>query len=191
MTKYILAGGYVHKAADGGKAFCEELVKGIKRNPIKILDCVFARTRDCWEETLESDNFLLSKFIKNFQLDLALPEKFLEQIKESDVIFLKGGETEMLIEALKKDLGWQKELTGKVLAGTSAGAEMMAEYYCDFIKPKAVKGFGLLPIKFVSHWQSSDYQDIDWDKALKKLKDHGEDLEIIKLKEGEFKVIEK
>ena len=56
MTKYILVGGYIHKAQDGGKAFCEELVKGFNENrPIKILDCMFARPRESWEEKINQD----------------------------------------------------------------------------------------------------------------------------------------
>lgn len=40
MIKYILVGGYVHKAQDsGGKAFCEELIKGIDNKYKKEYIC--------------------------------------------------------------------------------------------------------------------------------------------------------
>lgn len=195
MTKYILAGGYVHEAQDGGRAFCEELIKGIKNKPVKILDCLFARPEDFWQEGLKSDYSFLSKFIKNFQLELAQPDKFTEQIKESDIIFLKGGYTSMLHEALSKNLKWIQGLDGKVLAGTSAGAEVIAKYYLILKNFRIGDGFGLLPIKFIPHWNSkyfdSETQDIDYDKALIKLKGHKEDIEILTLREGEFKVFEK
>jgi hypothetical protein len=43
MTKYILAGGNIHKDSDGGQAFFEELVRGFgDKRPIKILNCLFA-----------------------------------------------------------------------------------------------------------------------------------------------------
>lgn len=53
-TKFILVGGYVRKAPDGGKTFVEELVKGFTE-PVKILDCVFARLQSVWEKTLAED----------------------------------------------------------------------------------------------------------------------------------------
>lgn len=192
MTKYILVGGYIHKALDEGKAFCEELVKGIDKKPIKILDCVFARPKESWEECLNKDNVLFQKFIKNFELKLANPEKFTEQIKNSDVIFLRGGHTQVLYEFLSRDKNWIKELEGKVLAGTSAGAEVIAKYYHVLSTNRIGGGFSLLPIKFISHWKSKNFdgveQNIDFDKVLKELKNYKEDLPIYALKEGEFKV---
>jgi len=191
-TKYILAGGYIQKVADGGKAFCEELVRGIEKNPVKILDCVFARPRDSWQETLERDKTLFSTFISNFELELAQPDTFTEQVKNSDVIFLRGGFTKPLMELLAKDPQWMKELDGKVLAGTSAGADAIATYYAVLKTHRVGDGLGLLPIKFIPHWKSDyadeEVSDIDWDQELEKLKAYKEDLEIFTLHEGEFKV---
>lgn len=193
MTKYILVGGYLHKAKDGGKAFCEELVKGINNKPVKILNCMFARSRDSWDKKIKENDALFSKYIKDFELELALPDKFTEQVKRSDVIFLQGGYTSQLLELLNKDNGWIKELDGKVLAGTSAGAEVIAKYYYVLSTPRLGDGLGLLPVKLVPHWKSDYFDDsvqnIDWEKVLKELKDYKEELPIYTLVEGEFKVI--
>ena len=190
MQKYILAGGYIHKAKDKGRAFCEELIKGINNKPVKILDCMFARPRESWEEKIKEDNNLFSKFIKDFELELALPEKFTEQIKKSDVIFLRGGYTQQLFDLLDKDKRWIKELDGKVLAGTSAGAEVIAKYYYVLSSKRTGDGFDLLPIKVVPHWHSDsdEYLNLDFNKALQELKDYKEELPIYTLTEGEFTV---
>ncbi len=192
--KYILVGGYIHKAPDGGKAFCEELIKGIDKNPVKILDCMFARKIESWKESIEKDNIFFSKFISNFKIELANPNNFIEQVKNSDIIYLRGGYTSPLIELLSKDISWVKELDGKVLAGTSAGADAIAKYYCVPKTNRVGDGLGLLPIKFIPHWMSDysddEVRDIDWDGELKKLKDYKEDLPIYTLQEGEFKVFE-
>jgi len=91
-TKFILVGGYIPKAVDGGNAFCEELVKDFHRDwPVKILDCMFARPKESWDEKFTEDTIFFSKFVKDFKLELAQPEKFIEQIQSSDVIFLRGG----------------------------------------------------------------------------------------------------
>jgi peptidase E len=192
MTKYILVGGYVHKAPDEGKDFCEELIKGIDKKPVKILDCMFARKKKDWQESIGKDQMFFSKFIKDFELELADPNKFTEQVKKSDVIYLRGGYTSPLMELLSKDKSWIKELQGKVLVGTSAGADAIAKYYTVLKTHRIGDGLGLLPIKFIPHW-NSDYsdeevKDIDWSEELKKLKDYKEDLLIYTLKEGEFKV---
>jgi len=194
MTKYIIVGGYVHKAKDEGKAFCEELIKGINKKPIKILDCMFACKKEDWQETIEKDNIFFSKFINNFKLEVANPDNFTEQVKNSDVIYLKGGYTSPLMELLSKDMNWIKELDGKVLAGTSAGADAIAKYYSVLKTNRIGDGLGLLSIKFIPHWMndySDEVRDIDWDGELKKIKDYKEDLPIYTLQEGEFKVFNK
>jgi len=191
MTKYILVGGYLHKAADGGKAFLEELVKGFGQDrPVRILNCLFARPQDIWEIKLEENKKLFSQYINNFELILADPEKFVEQVKASDVIFLQGGYTEQLMKILSESGDWIKEVAGKTVTGTSAGAEVIAKYYYVCSTSRIGEGFGLLPIKFISHWHSGldEYIGFNWDKGLQELKDYQEDLPIYALREGEFKV---
>lgn len=192
MTKYILVGGYVHKAEDGGRAFCEELIKGINKKPIKILDCMFARNLEDWNSSLERDKEFFNKFIADFELELANPDNFTEQVKNSDVVYLRGGYTRKIMEILTNNLDWIKELDGKVVAGTSAGADAIAKYYTVLSTKRTGDGLGLLPIKFIPHWDS-DYsddeaQDINWQDELNKLKEYKEDLPIYTLREGEFKV---
>jgi peptidase E len=194
MTKYILVGGYVHKALDGGKAFCEELIKGFKNKPVKILDCMFARKIEAWDETLERDQVFFKKFVKDFELELADPNNFTEQVKHSDIIYLRGGHTQLLMELLSKNLDWTKELNGKVLAGTSAGGDVIAKYYTVLKTKRIGEGLSLLPIKFIPHWDS-DYSDeeasnINWKEELNKIKHYKEDLPIYTLKEGQFKVFD-
>jgi len=190
MIKYILVGGYIHKAPDEGKAFCEELIKGIDKKPVKILDCIFARKKEDWQECIDRDNIFFSKFIKDFELKLADPDNFTEQIKNSDVIFFQGGIPYNLISILNTAGDWLKELDEKVLVGTSGGADVICKYYAVGKTGNVGDGLGLLPIKFMPHWQS-DYNgnfNIDWILLKEKLKDYKEDLPIYTLTEGEFKV---
>lgn len=192
MTKYILIGGYIWKAPDGGKALCEEFIKDLNKSPIKILDCMFARPKESWEDKLEEDRIFFSKYINNVSLEMADPDFFVEQVKSADIIYLKGGETKPLIDILNKNPGWADELDGKVLAGSSAGGDVMAKYYAVGKTGRiSGEGLGLLPIKFIPHWQSEtfDEYDIAWDKLYEGLKAYKEDLPIHTLKEGEFEVI--
>ena len=188
MTKYILGGGRTQKPADRGRAFCEELVKDIELyRPVKILDCMFAIPMNGWDEKLKEDNQMLSEFITNFELILADVDKFEEQVKDADVIFLRGGETDVLIDLLKKTGDWTKYLDGKTIAGTSAGAMAIAKYSHALEQDKLMEGLGLLPVKVIAHWKTDIYE-VDWDRALKEIKDYKEDLPVYTLAEGEFKV---
>lgn len=193
-TKYILVGGHIHKALDGGEAFVKELVKDLAKKPVKILDCMFARPKESWEDKLIEDQKFFSRYITDFELELADPENFTHQVKESDVVFLRGGFTGMLMDALQKDTAWIKELDGKVVAGTSAGAEVMAKYYHVLKTSRTGDGFGLVNVKFIPHWKSDffdgEQQNIDWEKTLEELKEYKEDLPIVVLAEGEFTVVE-
>jgi len=195
MTKYILAGGRVHVAPDSGKAFIDELVKNFTHKPVKILVCLFAVPKEQWQEKFAGDQEYFSKFISDFELELADENIFTEQVKNSDVIFLRGGHTRPLMDLLTRKTGWLQELDGKVLAGTSAGAEAISKYYFVTKTNRNGEGLGLLPIKFIPHWKSTFFDDepqnIDWDKIYSDFKNYKEDLEIIVLKEGEYKVIER
>jgi hypothetical protein len=191
MVKYILLGGHIHKAQDGGKAFCEELIKGINNKTVKILDCIFARPKEDWDDKFKEHKEFFSKHIKDFQIKLALPDKFIEQIRNSDVIFLQGGIPYQFYSTLENNNDWIKEIKNKTLVGTSGGADIISKYYGVGKIMKINEGLGILPIKLIPHWKS-DYGkglNIDWDKLLQELKDHGEELPVYTLAEGEFKVI--
>ena len=193
MNKYILIGGYIYKAQDGGKAFSQELIKGINNKPIKILVCLFARSNDDWENRFKDDYTFYSKNMKDFKLELALPEKFITQLKNSDVIFFQGGNPRQLISILETTGDWRKELSEKTIVGSSGGADAISKYYGVIKSLNVGEGLGLLPIKFIPHWKSNyGYRTDDgMDLLLEKLKLYKEDLETIVLKDGEFVVIEK
>lgn len=192
MTKYILAGGYVHKAQDEGKSFYEEMVRGFSE-PIKILDCIFARPKELWKETYIEDKNNIVRQLPNLkiQIELAQPETFIEQIKHTNVLYIRGGETKLLFDLLATSGDWTKELDGKTVAGTSAGADIIAKYYAVGKTGRiSGEGIGLLPVKFIPHWKSDTFTefDIDWEQILEGLKKYKEDLPIVALREGEFRV---
>lgn len=189
-TKFILVGGYPHKAQDGGKAFAEELVKGCAE-PVKFLDCLFARPRETWEKGHAQDKELFGNNLPSKKLDMipADPAKFIEQLRWADVIYIRGGSNDALREALNKQQGWVEALEGKTLAGSSAGANMLSKYYWSPDSLKCGDGLGVLPVKVIVHY-GSDYNapNVDWDKAEVELKVYREDLPILKLAEGQFEV---
>lgn len=190
MTKFILMGGYISRASDGGKAFCEELIEGFDQ-PVRILDCMFARPKDSWAVAFEEDKLFFAKNLRmKILVTLADPAAFTEQVHNADAVYLRGGSTESLLGMLAAAPGWDKELIGKTLAGSSAGAMAIvaSSYSLDALKCR--DGLGLLPIKVIPHWKS-DYNtpNVDWDKALDDMKAYGDQTaEVLTIGEGEFVV---
>lgn len=54
---------------------------------------------------------------------------FVEQIKQADVIYLKGGNTNWLHDRLAEIPDLINLLSGKIVAGSSAGALVLSKYY--------------------------------------------------------------
>ena len=129
MITYILIGGHIDRAQDGGQAFCKELITSVSERPIKILDCLFGRSEDSWKERFEYDENFFLKNLNTFELELAVPEKFIEQVKNSDVIFFQGGDPSRIIACLSTMAHWINECDGKVIVGSSAGADILVQYY--------------------------------------------------------------
>ena len=193
MTKFILVGGYVQKALDGGRAFCEELVKDFSE-PVKILDCMFARLPTVWEETFAKDKEFFLKQLpgKKLEFQLADLDTFISQVQWADAVYLRGGSSEELVKSLLERNEWSLDIEGKTVAGTSAGADALSKYYYGLDNLEVRRGFGLVPIKMIPHFKS-DYHgwEFDWDKAEAELKAYKEDLPLVALREGEFKVFER
>jgi cyanophycinase len=71
------------------------------------------------------------------------------QVSQSRLIYLLGGFTGYLAETLKDSASWQAMLNaysnGAVIAGSSAGAMVLCQYYYNPGRSQIVEGLGLLP----------------------------------------------
>ena len=71
------------------------------------------------------------------------------EVGRARLIYLLGGFTGYLGETLNKSLCWQTALeayvSGAVLAGSSAGAMVLCQYYFDPAREQVVEGLHLLP----------------------------------------------
>lgn len=195
MTKYILNSGGIRNNPEGGKKFFAEAVKDLNNNP-KILLCLFAYSREYWEKKLDEIK-MVSLYPKDINpvFELAFPDKFEEQIKNSDVIYIYGGDDNLLKYWFGK-YNIPKIWEGKVVLTNSASSSILAKYFwtCDW--RQNMDGLGIFPVKFLPHYQSFYGNDdprgpIDWNKAYEELKNYKEDLPIYALKEGEFVIINK
>jgi hypothetical protein len=198
MTKYVLNSGNISSYPDKQRAFFAEFTKGLGQNP-KVLIVLFSRPREYWEQTFYKYESQLSSSAPegvNATFELAMPNTFEQQIKNSDILYIAGGDDYLLRFWLDKyDL--PKIWDGKVIATSSAGSDVLVSHFwtCDW--RMNMDGLGILPIKFLPHYNSdygSDdpYRDpIDWSKALAELKEYGDkELPVYSPEEGDFIVIE-
>jgi cyanophycinase len=76
-------------------------------------------------------------------------ENIARSLREAKLIYMLGGFTGYLGETLKGSAAWQAVLeayaTGAVVAGSSAGAMVMCEFYYDPNRGKIAEGLNLVP----------------------------------------------
>ncbi len=196
MTKYILNSGGLRNNPEKAIKFNREIVKNLGKNP-RVLSCYFAIARERWEGKYSQ---FCETFLQSMEegvvpkIELAFPDKFIEQVKNSDAIIIHGGDDVLVLHYLSNynlSLIWQD----KVVAGISAGSNALVKYFwtCDWRQVK--EGLGILPIKFIPHYKSDYGRDdlrgpINWDSAYEELRSYGDDLPIKALEEGDYVVIE-
>lgn len=155
MTKYVLNSGNTTQYPQKQKVFFAEILKGLGAQP-KILIVLFSRPREYWEQTFQkyqsdTKNVLPQGVSASFEM--ATPDAFVQQIKNADVVYALGGDDYLLRFWFDKfDLPaiWE----GKVVAGSSAGSDVLVKHFwtCDW--RKNMDGLGILPIKFIPHFNS-------------------------------------
>lgn len=194
-------GGNIRSTNDGGKAYFKAIVKGLGEQP-KILLCFFASSPKEWNEQYKDFSERITKELKTHQIkpifELALENGYKEQAGRADVLFIAGGDCDVLHDKAKKVQGFIESLsTIKVVAGSSAGAILLSKYsWCCDDRDISV-GLGTVPVTCMVHYRSESYSDgdprgpIDWNAAEKSLKaklSTGE--KVTHLPEGEFIVIQ-
>ena len=175
MTKFILHGGYTSIDCENNKNFFLSAVEGLE-NP-KTLLVYFAREEDTWDERYKEDKGRFKGETK-----MASKENFSEEIEEADVIYLRGGDTELLLTELR-EVDFKDLIEGKVVAGSSAGAYALVKYFYNNDNTTLKEGLGILNVKVFCHYTDDDKEN------LENLKNYKEDLKTYVLRDGEFVVV--
>lgn len=154
MTKYVLNSGGLRDKPELSRRFFAEVLKGLGNKP-KLLLCFFAQPREDWEEKykqdLESIPMLMPDGVQPI-LGMAFPDTFIEQVENSDAIYIHGGD-DHLIQYWLKQFDVKKLFEGKTVGTSSASSHAFAKHFwtCDW--RKNMDGLGILPIKFFSTLQ--------------------------------------
>jgi len=187
MTKYILHGGKTSRKSKDNNKFFLEMTKGVKE-PMKILCVYFAREKEAWDKLFDQDKEHFSSVAPTKVLELERaddnPKIFKAQIRKSDVVYMRGGVTEVLMSKLKPIKNFGELIKTKVVSGSSAGACVLSRFYhTGSHKTHAKKGLGILPIKTFVHYFPEKQEE------LKELENLGQKLTIYKIPEERFVIV--
>jgi peptidase E len=177
-TKFILHGGYAKGVKQEDDLFFSEVLSTAPREA-KILLVYFAEDNERVAERTKDDieQFEKNKGDRSLSFETATEELFPEQANTADVIYLHGGHSKKLLDALEQFPGLKKAFAGKIVAGDSAGANVLAAaFYSKSIGVQ--EGLGIIPIKIISHYLEENKN---------KLADIKPDLETLFLPEFELK----
>ncbi len=184
MTKFILHGGGDGQGGKEHDAFFREIINNLP-DKAKILCVCFGVPE---ELVLEKHKVYVDFFDRNnvdkkeIELKIASKENFIKELQWADAVYFRGGETDMLLEQIRRYGNIEEELLKKeIVAGSSAGVYCLSNYARSSSRDVTYKGLGILPIKSTCHYEES--------RDLSKL--DGLSGELLVLREGEFVVMEK
>lgn len=161
MTKYILHGGQTRETNDDNRSFFRETTSGFE-SKIKILLCYFSREE---QEILEcasqdKDLFIKNSSNKSINFEIADENNLSEQLKKTDIFYLRGGNTVQLVEKMRKTENLETLFEDKVVAGSSAGVYVFAKYFWENDNDKIGEGLGIFNIKAFCHYAPNDAEKI-------------------------------
>lgn len=186
MTTYILCGGNDRKYDQFGVKLAKEL--SIRTDSIKLLDVYFAGEASETRARYEEWGRWFDAYFPPMQRTLATRENFREQLRECNVVYVHGGRTANLLEALPDFAELKKSLAGKIYIGSSAGTNYIAEHFLSH--RGATQGSSILPINVVVHYEASDLGERRSEQAADELAVSFPDVRTLRIREGDFEVIE-
>jgi peptidase E len=187
MIKFILHGGKSRIDCENNRKFYQTMFK-LDKKEVNFLVVSFSKPKGSRDFSAELEKIVKLNLHKIINFQPATEEEFEQQIKEADVIYLRGGDA----EPLKKELAALPDLVhlfaGKIVAGSSAGFIVLARYYYDQDYDSILEGLNILPVKAISHYGLPNMYCRDFATEIKNLQEYKkeEGLETIAIKETEF-----
>ncbi|MDQ5954731.1 MAG: hypothetical protein QG583_659 [Patescibacteria group bacterium] len=153
MTKYILHGGFDKNISYIKDEFFQQSLKETPENVLIFL-VFFAEFDEYLDIRIKQckDQFENNKGSKNLEFKMATEENFLDGCAWADVIFLSGGRTVKLIEKIKKFENLKQIFDNKIVAGDSAGANVLSQFFYSKKSKEIRKGLGVIPFKIIVHY---------------------------------------
>ena len=196
MTKYILAGGNDRSGSDYGPRFAAEVRRQFSGS-VRLISCFFADPEDQWRHKASYwEPWFRTYLGDGLEYELASLEAFLEQAAAADVIYLHGGESnELILERMQALPDAAKAFEGRIVVGSSAGANYLSSKFWTRSKRQTMDGAGLVPYGVMVHYGSVDGGfgggAVDWPDAERAMRTAlGPGVELLKIPEGHLVTLE-
>lgn len=185
-TTFVLHGGYTSAKNELNAGFYKEMSRYVPGGG-NILLIYFSRDDEDYDRVFEQDRSRIVEQAGGKKLTIVRATKgnFVEEVEAADALYMRGGDTDKLLNVLKKHPDFGEAIKGKVIAGSSAGAYVLAKYYHSVSKGGVHEGLGLLPVRVVCHYESAGFEKVDDPLAL--MGKYPKDLELVVLKDHEWK----
>ena len=183
-TKFVLHGGLnPERLEENNAAFYREILADTPKE-LSILIAPFAKDIERIPVTTERvmSMFNKNKGDKNLNFQIANEESFIKQIESADIVFFQGGKSSKLLETIKEYPNLEESLKGKIIAGESAGANVLGKFFYSPNADQISEGLGILPIKIIPHFKK------EYENKLDKI---NVNLELVSLQEYEYKIFYK
>ncbi len=153
MTKYILHGGFDKNISYIKDEFFKQTLKDTRDN-VKIFLVFFAEFDEYLDLRIKQckDQFENNKGSKSLEFKMATEENFLDGCAWADIIFLSGGKTTKILEKLEKFKNLKQIFDNKIVAGDSAGANVLSQLFYSRKSKEITKGLGVIPFKIIVHY---------------------------------------
>ena len=178
MKRLILMGGRPWLSEEGGKKFVDVLFRYFPKQA-KVAFCMFAQSESDWAETQKVNREMFVRFAgkRRLEYQTIMPESIAAVSAWADIVYIPGGDPFVLQEKLAACGDIAKLWDGKVIAGSSAGADIFCTAYTYLRNKTMGTGFDWVHATCIPHWRGAfeAYTDKDWDwveaESLKKYPD--------------------
>src|SRR3989344_5973126 len=155
-TKFILHGGFSREENESNRTFFEEFLNDIPDGGTILLVYFASRTEQDLKVSFASHKKEFNERFqsKNLNVSVATKENFVEEIKQSDAILFNGGSTNKLLKVLKTYPDLKPLVENKTVAGSSAGAYILATLGTSHSEEAVREGLGFVPVRVICHFQS-------------------------------------
>ena len=165
MITYIPHGGKTSIQNEKNDGFFAQFTELVKKDVVTILLCYFSREKEKWE-SMSSRDMATIKRVSKKKVEFLIAENtedLISKLEVSDVLFVAGGEANLIEPQYAAMSKIHTMLDGKIYAGSSMGAFFASESYVLSLERqddgKVHKGSGFLPVQMLCHFNIDEKKD--------------------------------
>ena len=166
MKRCILMGGRPWLATDGGKRQVEVLLRSFPRRA-HLAFCLLAQDESDWAETRRVNIEMIDRFAGAVRViyQTMTTDNIAEASAWADIIYIVGGSPPKLLQELSAARLDLAELwDGKVIAGSSAGMDVLCAHFSYLQTREILAGLGWIKASCIPHWRNEgeDFEMQSW-----------------------------